>query len=103
MSRVDELRAIVEIHEARAMRVAEEYAHQHDVVARLRQRLFFAEGELETLRVASEQAELAHREASRDLELEVDQEEDGAYGDDAMIVMAGIFGPGRDGNVDLWA
>jgi chromosome segregation ATPase len=79
MSRVDELLAIAETAEARAMRVAEEYANAHDTVASLRHRLAKAEAELARLASASEEAELAHREASRDLELEVDQVEDGAY------------------------
>jgi hypothetical protein len=79
MSRVDELLAIAETAEARAMRVAEALARQHDWVASLRDRLVKAEAVLRDLVAESEEAELAHREASRDLELEVDQVEDGAY------------------------
>jgi hypothetical protein len=79
MSRVDELLAIAETAETRAMAVGEALARQHDWVASLRSRLTQAEAVLRDLVAESEEAELAHREASRDLELEADQVEDGAY------------------------
>jgi alkylation response protein AidB-like acyl-CoA dehydrogenase len=78
----DTLLAIAEHREEEAMRAAERYALQHDVVASLEARLEAERALLRRYAAASEEAELAHREASRDLELEVDQEEDGAYGDD---------------------
>jgi hypothetical protein len=124
MSRMDELTAVVADRQATALAVGEALARQHDWVASLRTRLTQAEAVLRDLVAESEEAEVAYREACRDVELEADQVEDGAYGDDMYVPLGddpdgfrdatpeeaeeiayGIFGPmtRRNANAALWA